>query len=601
MCGIYGFVSHNKDLLNSIDHKQATNLLSHRGPDDTGFLKLDNIFLGHTRLSILDVENAAQPMWSGNKNSGIIYNGEIYNMPELRGFLKNRSVDLKTNSDTEVIIELYELLGIKKTLELIEGMFAFGIWDTASSTLYIARDRIGEKFLYFSQSGSSFAFASEIKAILSTKLFDDSIYAEGLYEYLCRAKVSGEKTFYQNILELPPGSYIEINEFSKAPKILQYWSILDVYDNEKSNKFSNPSLACKIIGENLNSSIQERMLSDVPVGLLVSGGLDSSFIVGSLARLGFKGLTGYCAGNFQKEIDESPFAEEMISYVNRKYNADYQLKTIKKHEKDLLENLPYLSFIHDEPIIFLNSLQLFEVCKQANEDGKKVLISGEGSDEIFCGYNRHNEFINEIRSNKLHRNRIIEKLYYGGGLHSLDIIEELCTPIKIVKGDTWDWLEANVDIAGEELILYFDQYHRLQTLLQRQDRIGMAAHIELRQPYLKYQLFNAANQLDINLKYEQTKSIPKWVLKQISKTIVPDSIINRVKTGFPTDLQKWFDSDEGICKIEKMVFNKDSISSNYLDNKALEKLFIIHKENRNKNYLMQRLYFLEVWNLNRLL
>ncbi len=590
MCGIYGFISTSVSDLKNIPHEEITQKLSHRGPDAFGFFRDKNLFLGHTRLSIIDEANGIQPMTSISGNSTVTYNGEIYNTPLLQENLKKEGVTLRTNSDTEVLVELFDLYGIEKTLDLIEGMFCFAAYSKKDDKTFIARDRIGEKFLYYARNGSSLAFGSEIKVVLETGIITDQINEKGLYEYLCRAKISGEKTIYRDVLELKPGHYLEVENSTVNISVREYWSLMNYPSDGKTQHNQSPK---EKMSEMLKESTNSRMLSDVKVGLLISGGLDSSYLAGQLAESGHKNLKGYCAGNYLDEIDESPYAKKCIDYINDNFDSSFELNVIKKKDMDLKRYVPYLTYIHDEPLIFLNSMQLYEICKQAHKDKTKVLISGEGADEIFCGYHRHVDFIKRHPEGG-DKSTVVEELYYGGGLGSKEIVANLCKDIKDIEyGECWEWLVENKEKDSSSLILLFDQLYRLQILLQRQDRIGMATHVELRQPFLNYNVFDYANSLDVDLKYSAKENVPKKILKEVAKDKVPLEIIDREKTGFPSDLFLWFDSDEGIDEIESLVFEKDSISTEFLNSDALRNLFESHRSTKKNNYLMQRLYFLE--------
>ncbi len=603
MCGLYGIISNDPIKLKQINHAECVDLMSHRGPDDRGLLMDKNIVLGHRRLSIIDTGHSIQPMESISGNNIIVFNGEIYNFPKLRARLLEKGIKLRTQGDTEVLLEYCVAFGLNQTLKDIEGMYAFAIWDKTTKKLSLARDRIGEKFLYYSSIGDTIIFASEIKSILKTKLIKPEVNKHGLFEYFCRSKVSGANTLFKNIFELPPGTFVELELGKDYPNKLKpktYWDLIGDFKESRISK----NIDVQDVETILIDSVASRMISDVPVGILASGGLDSSYLIGELAHLGFKGLTGYCAGNFSKELDESPFAEKQINFVNTNFASSFKLDVTKKNEELLREIALDLTFKHDEPLIYLNSLQLFEVCKKAKSDGVKVLISGEGSDEIFCGYHRHINFLKYIKTKQIEStdDEILDTLYFGGGSATRQVVEKLLGLAEDysdeIRGDAWLWLQQNKSIAPEDLVFLFDQKHRLETLLHRQDRIGMSASIELRQPYLNYELFNAANGLTVGQRYDYKNDNPKAILKKYSEKLIDPSIIAREKTGFPSDMEKWFNSDAGISEIKNLCNSEDSICKKHLDINYLNTVFEKQRSGADAgkfNFLMQKLYFLELW------
>ncbi len=605
MCGIFGIYSNQQNLL-EVQHNSANlQLLSHRGPDDSGSYRDDRVYLGHVRLSILDVISGNQPMISDDGRFVIVYNGEIYNYLELRDELLSKNHYFKTTSDTEVILKLYQNFGPDHTLSKLEGMFAFSIWDQVEHTLFIARDRIGEKPLYYAYADRAFLFASEIKAITNTGLVTDELHANGLYEYFCRSKISGSRTFYQNIFELNPGHYLLLSGVNDRLPQYCYWDLVNEYRIGQDRKIVKESEAHSIVEKCVHNSVRNRMISDVPVGLLTSGGIDSSIVTAMLAASGYKGLQCFCAGNRSSKLDESPFAKLLVSYLNQHNDADFNLNIVMHDVKSLVDEIPFLSKIYDEPLQHLSSVQMYKLCSAARDHDIKVLISGEGSDEIFCGYDRYDRiftFVDEMTNGDY---TLEDILYYGGGLDNAEIVSNICgfemtTIDDDLRGESYRWLREHKDIPLMDLVMLYDQRHRLQTILQRQDRMGMAASIELRQPFLNYRLVNAVNSIDSGFKFEESTRETKYILKRVSEKFIPQDIISRKKVGFSSDLTLWFRSRSSRDQLNELVRDSSSITRNYLDLKLIESVIEDHyNASKHYDFLVKSLYYLEVWNRHR--
>ena len=606
MCGIFGLFSSNQDLLDRANNRLSLHLLDHRGPDDSGVYQDEDIFLGHTRLSILDLSHGHQPMVSDNGRFVIVYNGEIYNYRTLREELLSKRINLSTTSDTEVILKLYEHYSVHDTLDMIEGMFAFGIWDKLKKVLFLARDRIGEKPLYYARIGQDFLFSSEIKSILHTGIIGDELNVDGFYEYFCRSKISGERTFYKDIYELNPGHYFIVDFNDKTPTKRCHWNIVDNYKFGQENMIVDKSDAIDSIEECLLGSVNSRMLSDVPVGLLTSGGLDSSVAVSMLVKSGYQAMECFCASNQDNDIDESPFARLLVSYLNQQSEARLEFNVISNDINTIVDAIPFLSYIHDEPLQYISSMQMYALCFAARQRGIKVLISGEGADEIFCGYDRYERTLMSVDDLVSNGIKIEDILYYGGGLNNAQLVSQICgiVPTNFDErfcGESYQWLQDNSSLPLLELMMLYDQRYRLQTINQRQDRMGMAASIELRQPFLNYHLVNLANSLHTSLRFDTSIRTRKYMLKKIGERYVPREIINRKKIGFPSDLTLWLKGKESYKIVRNLVDDKDSISRNYLSLDVIKNVLDSHyNEKQNYDVLIRSLFFMEIWNKNRI-
>ncbi len=602
MCGIFGIYSHNPTILESHSNSASVDLLTHRGPDDSGIYNDKQVFLGHKRLSIVDIDLGKQPMIDSQGSYVIVYNGEIYNYRELRDELGSMDIEFNTTSDTEVVLNLYKYFGPERTLEKIEGMFSFGIWDKIEKVMFLARDRIGEKPLYLASTQHTVLFASEIKSILRTGLIDSKLNVNGLYEYFCRSKIAGTRTMFEHVYELNPGHYLLIEDPSEPLQQRCYWDLTTEYRLASQSYVTDELEAHALVEDSIVNSVNSRMISDVPVGLLTSGGIDSSIVAGILAKNGYQGLKCFCAGNNNAAIDESPYAKRLVEYLNRESGAAFDLSIITKDVASVVDSINDLTYIYDEPLQFNNSILVYYLCRAARDCGVKVLISGEGADEIFCGYDRYARTYRNA-SKLLQQNYSIEQiLYYGGGIDNVDIVAQICglntsMSESELLGESYEWLQMNGDISMMELIMLYDQRYRMQLLNQRQDRMGMAASVELRQPLLNYDLVNLANRLHLDLRFNASTNESKYILRRVAEKYIPKEIAARPKTGFPSDLGLWLRGDESYGIIRDLVHDSNSISQNYLDLDKVSAIIESHFcTDRHYDFLVTCLFHLEVWN-----
>ena len=325
-------------------------------------------------------------------------------------------------------------------------------------------------------------------------------------------------------------------------------------------------------------------------------------MAGILAKNGYQDLKCFCAGNNNAAIDESPYAKSLIEYLNRESGAGFDLSIITKDIASLVDSINNLTYIYDEPLQFNNSSLVYYLCKAARDDGVKVLISGEGSDEIFCGYDRYARTYRNA-SKFLQKNYSLEQiLYYGGGIDNLDVVAQICgvnasASEPDLLGESYKWLQMNGDISMMELIMLYDQRYRMQLLIQRQDRMGMAASVEIRQPFLNYNLVNLANRLHLDLRFRSRTNESKYILRRIAEKYTPKEISARPKTGFPSDLGLWLRGDESYGIIRDLVNDSNSISQNYLDFSKVSAIIESHFcTDRHFEFLVTCLFNLEVWN-----
>ena len=596
MCGIFGSLAIEKKQIDINIIKKAINTLSHRGPEESGIAKLDNVVIGHRRLSIIDLKSnaAKQPVLS--PNSLLAYNGMIYNFLELREEL-SISNTFTGVSDTEVLAKSLNHWGLSKTLKKIDGMFAFVWYCKKKREIYLVRDGLGEKPLYWAKANNRIYFSSEIKAFFEIKDFSRKPNVNNIDDYLYTSKVNGSKTIYSEINEVEPGSIITISTITGSISSNFYFSIESTFNKKSLSKNKIESLS-----NYMEESLVSRSISDVPLGVLLSGGIDSSLILNFLLKNdSINKINCYFANTKNKKLSEVDDVHAIVNFLKEKYKSK-KIKLFQK--KNSFSN--YINLLikgtkaFDEPVHFSNTPDLFNLIDLAKKDGLKVLLSGEGADELFFGYNRFirsYEFLKNNKSKKL----AIEEMYYGGGKHSIDCIKKICEPIRNIqkKSTSWIWLEKNINkYPLEDLIPMFSQKFRLQTLLQRQDRIGMVCGLEVRVPFLSQNLVKFGNSLPLKDKFNKQSNTSKLILKLMSKKkkLLPSKIIKKKKIGFNTDMIDWIKNDNMRELLTKMTNDKNGFINGYLDGKNAREIINLHFDGKRRlDTLVWNIFALELW------
>ncbi len=598
MCGLLGVVNLKGKGIDIRFFESLLNSLDHRGPDSKGLKKVNNVIFGNTRLSIIGVEekNANLPI-SDNKNI-LCFNGEIYNYKKLNKILNKNKIYSSGNSDSETLFLFLKNFGLNKTLSLIDGMYAFAYYDYKKNHIYLARDRIGERFLYYTVTSNSFIFASEIKTILKSNILNFSPNLELIKDYFFTSKINGSNTMFKQVKEIEAGTYLSYDISNSKVQIRKYWDLEKTFIISKSRKDLKSIEESTM--QSINQAVSSRLVSDVPITFLLSGGIDSQALLERALNLNIiDKIHIYFADNLDKNISEKADLMQGLEYLKKKY-PDKKLNLFSKkvsYEKYMKE-LDDLIWYYDEPIQFVNSVLLSHLCRQIKQNKQKVAWSGEGSDEIFYGYNR---FINSsnLFSIKDNQDSKIGNIYYGGGLHSLPIIDKLTNNKEIANEkelDAWAWLRKNVDKDFDILQQMYSQKYRLQMLLQRQDRIGMKHSVEIRTPYLSPDLVAFANKLNLKYKYDKKRQITKLILKNIFKNKLASRILTKKKDGFPSDMLEWIKQEMMYKLIKKVVTSKNSFCYSYLDGKIANQILNDHY-NKSKDYstLIWMLYSLELW------
>ncbi|TDE27944.1 asparagine synthase (glutamine-hydrolyzing) [Flavobacterium ranwuense] len=607
MCGINGIL--HLQLQKKVDERVLTKMrdsLEHRGPDDKGLFIENNIGFGHRRLSILDVSMSGhQPFLSEDGRYVLVYNGEIYNFKEFYPELKNNGFDIRTTSDTEVLMKLFQLHGLKM-LNRLNGMFAFAIWDKLEKKLTVVRDRMGVKPLYYSFYNETFYFASEQKALFTAGV-PLKIAQDGLEEYIFNRFVAGENTLYQNIKKVLPGHIMTIHESGKVT-IEKWWDLKKEIQNQP--KIKNP---VEWFRETFDDSVKLRMVSDVPVGVLLSGGLDSSSILASLHHQTYKDIQTFNIGFKEKEHNEAHLAKMMAE------KFDYGFQTMQLEHKNLYDKLISSTYFQDEPIMHLSEPHLLAVSQMA-KPSVKVFLSGEGADELMGGYVRYKAlqypsllnsiatignldvFTKQPRYEKLTRYAQINKksnlvIFNGSNIYPNDIAEifGINTPPKNeYRKQIYKEAKSLYPNNLRRQALYFDQHTYLCSLLDRNDRCTMGASIECREPFLDPRLIVGLGSLEDKWLFAGKKW--KFILKKAMENRLPDEILKFRKVGLSAPWGDYITKSPAF-KDELESFSKsDLFQMSYFQHINIQKLVqnLQKGDTRMTPYIMP-LFMMHIW------
>lgn len=592
MCGICGFthpgLAGDAEGLLVLAGRMA-NTLGHRGPDDSGKYAEPRVGLGlgHCRLSILDLSPAgAQPMRSPDGRYVLVHNGEIYNFKELRTELEQLGGEYlpwRSDSDTEVILAAVAAWGIRDALTRLTGMFAFALWDCEASTLYLARDRMGEKPLYYGRAGKGLVFGSELKALRSFPEFDARLDMEALAQYLRFQYVPEPRSIYQGVYKLPPGHLIALTPGQpKLPAPEPYWSLYDAVAQAQDNPFTGGRHAAADQLETLlRHVIRNQMLSDVPLGSLLSGGIDSSLVTALMQAESERPVRTFTIGYDEAAYDEAGHARGVAAHLGTEHT---DLIATPDHALDLIEGLPN---IYDEPFADASQLPTLLVSRLTREH-VTVCLTGDGGDEIFAGYNRHfwvpalwdriHILPQSVRAIAAETARIVSPEKYDRLFHSLseliprsvristpgnkvhkladvlssgspeELYKRLCStwpdPAALLSGTTEPKSPLDMPDAWplQPDITRWMQYLDATTylpgdILQKVDRATMAHALESRAPYLDHTVIEFAWRLPTEMLIKGRKG--KLILRDILDRHVPRELIDRPKTGFGVPLDTW--------------------------------------------------------------
>jgi len=628
MCGIAGILEFGAEAhVNSEVLRRMCDVIAHRGPDDDGFFIQGAIGLGMRRLSIVDLATGHQPICNEDGSIWIVFNGEIYNHKLLRERLVSSGHRYKTQSDTETIVHLYEEYG-KDCVQHLQGMFAFAIWDTKRNTLFVARDRLGIKPLYYRLAARNFFFGSEIKVLLAAgvhPVFNRTV----LPEYLAFGSISSSDTFYQGINKLMPGHRLEINERGEL-RIEQYWD-LPLPSGEPPQSDHGENYYVENYRSLLEGAVSSHLMSDVPLGVFLSGGLDSSAVAALMTKIRRAPIETFSVGYAEQTYSELPYARTVAQHLNSVHHE------VIVSRQDFFGALPKLIWHEDEPLVWPSSVSLFFVAQLARER-VKVVLTGEGSDETLGGYSRYAFTLRNLPYDRLYRSVVPDSLRRGlreviatsGWLNATARRKLLHTSFGL-DGESWasfyfdnffsafnerDQSELLSDNFAEEIaggsayqnvlgywenssgdilqrLLYTDIKTYLVELLMKQDNMSMAASIESRVPFLDHTLVEWA--MGVPASVQIRGNAGKRILKKAMEDLLPQSIIHRPKLGFPTPWSGWLAGKE-LDEIENLLLEPRSLDRGFFRKTAVEKLISEHRSRHRDNYdRIWRLLNLELW------
>lgn len=585
MCGITGFVSKEKNKKSII--KKMSKRIEHRGPDGEGFFIDEDIALAHRRLSIIDIEGGGQPMFNEDKSIVVIFNGEIYNYVELKSELKKEH-KFVTNSDTEVLVHGYEKWGSNLPKHL-RGMFAFAIYDINNKTLFLARDNFGIKPLYYTFMNDTFMFASEIKCFLEHPSFEKKLNEDILPAYLSFSFTPTNETFFKGVYRLDAGCSLTFkNDKIKIEKYYQKTF------KEKKCSFNE---AVKKIDEVMHESVERHLLSDVEVGSFLSSGIDSSYIV-ALAKPDKTYTVGYDINKY----NEINYAKDLA----QKLNINNTSKVITKSE--YMDIIPKVMYHLDEPTSDPAAVALYFVSKIASKD-VKVVLSGEGADEFFGGYNIYRKDVDMAWYNKIpfairhliakfcrllpeirgvnfliRRGERLEDSYIGVNRVFGDKEVKKCLAKKYslknkdVTKPTYDEYKSESDIVKMQAIDI--DFWLMKDILLKADRMTMASSLEGRVPFIDKEVFKVATSLPIE--YKVTRENTKVALREAAKKVIPTEAYKKKKLGFPVPVREWMKDDDVYGEIKNTFLNSRALK--YFNQEYILKLLDEHKSNKKDNY-----------------
>jgi len=581
MCGFAGLLFDSA--VDSLPLESMIKTLQHRGPDSLGVWRNESkgVGLAHARLAILDLSTAGQqPMQSQSGRYVIVFNGEIYNHYELRLLLEKEKYihNWRGHSDTETLLACFEYWGITSTIEKAVGMFAFAVWDNIENVLILARDRLGEKPLYYGWQGGVFLFGSELKALKAHNKFNDNIDRKALDAYTRFGYVPAPKSIYKGIYKLTPGTLLLVKSGGKSFELVQYWSFLEIARKGIVNPFQgSDDDAVKVLEDRLARSVKMQQISDVPLGAFLSGGVDSSTVVALMQANSSRPVQTFTIGFDEKQYNEADNAKAVAKYLGTEH---IDLLVTPGEARNVIPILPAL---YDEPFADSSQIPTFLVSKLARKS-VKVCLSGDGADELFGGYNRYlwgskinsipfpiryvlSSTVNMISpqqwdslneamkpflpkslrfgmvGNKIHKTaailkeKSVEEIYFS-------LVSSWTKPESLVKLcesgynriKLWNQLEdfnyVELKMMGLDVLTYLPN-----DILQKVDRAAMGVSLEVRVPFLDHRIIDLAWSMPLNFKVRN--GVSKWVLRELLFKYVPRELIERPKMGFGVPIDLW--------------------------------------------------------------
>lgn len=629
MCGIAGVLyadRHRPAELNTLH--QMGDAIAHRGPDGEGFLTSGPVGLVHRRLAIIDLAGGDQPVSNEDDSIHVVFNGEIYNYPELRQKLETRGHQFRTNSDTEVLVHLYEDHG-RDLVTQLRGMFAFAIWDERQQQLLLARDHLGQKPLFVYRDDEKLLFGSELKAILAHANVNREISPEAIEDYLTYGVIPGERCVFRHVRRLPPAHTLQIapGTLQNAPR--RYWQLNYAPDHSRDT-----AQWLEQFDEAIHESVAAHLIADVPVGAFLSGGLDSSAIVAACSRVDSEQLQTFSIGFQEREFSELPHAQAVAQHYNTKHREEVVTP-------DAVQDLDDLVFYYDEPFADASAIPTMAAARMAAKH-VKVCLSGDGGDELFGGYARYSHDLKEaalrnllpgfVRSmllkplagiwpkadwlpRPMRLRTLLQNISFNPAeayantvatcrqdlrsrLMSGDLCRQLAgrDPATFVE-DLYAGAYSTTDEHSKDplrgMLAADTQFLLPDDFLVKTDRASMAFGLEVRPPLIDWKLMELAATLPSEFKIRNGSK--KWILKELFGSRLPDRLVHRKKQGFELPVHRWL---KGPLKeqVEAAVLSSSSPIGEFIDQSVARKLFDAHCRGTGRHgFLIWSLLVLGRW------
>ena len=625
MCGIIGAYINKSNDLDVEKFNIIRDKLSYRGPDSGGTFNHNNIFLGHRRLSIIDLDTGNQPMFDAKGEISIVFNGEIYNFLTIKEELKTLGVIFKTNSDTEVILEGYLAWGLEDCLKRLEGMYAFSIWDNQKKKLFVVRDKFGEKPLYYTQDENGFYFASELKAIVPF-IYKTKISKKALNLFFSLTYIPAPYTIYENVFKLEPGYFLEISDSGVQEK--QFYNLLEQFEEADKHKIQSYEEAKKQLRDLLFESVRLRMVSDVPLGAFLSGGIDSSIVSAIMSNVSEKPVNTFSIGFKEKAYDESERAKLVADHIQSNHHVYFV------DHNDLLGIVDETLSYFDEPFGDSSAIPSMIVAKKAREK-VTVVLTGDCADELFGGYEKYlakhytdkynaypkiarkafESFVKLIpHANATnHTLRKMKKVITSASLQPDEQYKQLCSlgynveeKSKLLKPNFAEDVSQHItkyfnERSGDELSKTFYSDVKLVLegdMLTKVDRACMLNSLEARVPFLDSKIVEFSARLPHEFKILVTDK--KKILKETFADLLPEETLTFSKKGFGIPIRIWFQKElkEELLSLlsEDFLICQNIFNISYV-NKIVEE-HMSNKENHSSK--LWQLFVFQKWYRNNI-
>jgi asparagine synthase (glutamine-hydrolysing) len=611
MCGIAGLLSLSDKPVFEEEVRTMCDAMAHRGPDDEGYYSADRIALGMRRLSIIDLETGHQPVHNEDKSVWVVFNGEIYNFKSLRTSLERQGHKFYTGTDTEVIVHLYEQYG-ERCVEKMRGMFAFAIWDARRKSLLLARDRLGIKPVFYTFAGGRFAFGSELKVLLQLPEIERRLNWESVNHLFSTMCTPSSETIVDGVHKLKPG-HILTASVKDGIRVREYWDVVFDPDYGKPEQYFVERLR-----DLLEQSVRLRLIADVPLGAFLSGGIDSSAVVATMSRIGTGRVKTFSIGFSEQEYNELQFARQ----VAQKFDTDHHELMLEPNVLGIIDDLAWYL---DEPFGDSSAIPTYMVSKLASEH-VTVVLSGDGGDELFAGYDRYlverrerkmasipaplrqaagligrsmregmkgRNFLRHLALNGADRYFdacLLFRDFEKSSLFSADVYREIQNRDSLafwrgfLQKGRMNWLSA---------LQYLDIKNYLPNdILTKVDRMSMAHSIEARVPLLDHKFVEFAATIPPELKLKGVTT--KYIFKKAMEGILPNEILNRPKRGFAVPLGHWFRGQLGSF-MRDLLLSRASIERGIFNKSYLERLIDMNDRGRPMDLQLWTLISFELW------